>query len=77
MKYALLLGLFAGPTLAQTSVPGSVRGHIQTSTGTNLFGISVGLEGTGLGAPTDEQGNFILKKVPAGTYTLVATGLGY
>lgn len=78
MKLFLLLGgwLLVSAAWAQTPT-GSVRGHIQTSTGANLLGISVGLEGTGLGAPTDEQGNFALKKVPAGTYTLVATGLGY
>lgn len=39
--------------------------------------INVVLQGTPLGSPTDDSGNFLLKNVPAGTYTLVATGVGY
>jgi iron complex outermembrane receptor protein len=78
MKLFLLLAcwLLAGFAMAQTST-GTVRGHIQAASGESLLGISVGLEGTSLGTPTDQQGNFTIKKVPAGTYTLVATGLGY
>lgn len=79
LALAWLLGgwRLAGPAQAQNLATGSVRGHIQTSAGASLPGISVGLEGTDLGTPTDELGNFVLRKVPAGTYTLVATGLGY
>ena len=69
-------GLLAGPVFAQTPT-GSVRGHIQAASGERLIGISVGLEGTALGAPTDARGDFVIRQVPAGTYALVATGLGY
>ena len=82
MKHKLFLGFLLGwlltsPALAQRPATGLVRGHIQTSTGNKLLGISVGLEGTGLGVPTDEQGSFSIQNVPVGTYTLVVTGLGY
>jgi iron complex outermembrane receptor protein len=78
MKLFRLLAcwLLTDSALAQTPT-GTVRGHIQAASGESLLGISVGLEGTGLGAPTDTRGDFTIKQVPAGTYALVATGLGY
>lgn len=76
--FLFLVGwLLASATLAQTPGIGTVRGHIQAASGESLIGISVGLEGTALGAPTDARSDFTLKQVPAGTYALVATGLGY
>ena len=35
------------------------------------------MEGTALGTPTDEKGNFTIKNISAGSYTLTATGVGY
>ncbi|GAB3221335.1 hypothetical protein GCM10027423_54120 [Spirosoma arcticum] len=64
----------AQPTL---TTPGSIRGSIQSPTGVRLGGINVTLQGTMLGTITDGRGEFILRQVPAGTYTLVATGVGY
>ncbi|MBC7922994.1 MAG: TonB-dependent receptor [Ferruginibacter sp.] len=61
----------------KTAAPGSIRGSIQSPAGEPLVGINVGLEGTTLGVPTDERGEFTLLNVPAGTYTLLATGVGY
>lgn len=56
---------------------GNLLGNIQSATKEPLIGISVGLQGTALGTPTDEMGNFTIKNIPAGNYTLTATGVGY
>jgi iron complex outermembrane receptor protein len=75
-KYILLLVLLAlcNPLLAQTGI---IKGSIKSAKNEPLIGINVGLEGTTLGAPTDDNGSFIIKNIPAGTYTLTASGVGY
>lgn len=55
----------------------TIKGTILSARNEPLTGINVGLEGTALGAPTDENGVFVIQNIPAGTYTLVATGVGY
>ncbi len=56
---------------------GIIRGSIVDDARNPLSGISVGLEGSTLGSPTDEGGHFVIRNVPPGAYTLVATGVGY
>ncbi|GGK63324.1 TonB-dependent siderophore receptor [Rufibacter glacialis] len=61
--------------LAQTN--GRLEGRIQSLKGEALPGISVGLEGTTLGSTTDDEGKFLIRNIPAGDYTLQASGIGY
>jgi iron complex outermembrane receptor protein len=63
-------------TLAQPAT-GTISGSIVDDARKPLSGISVGLEGSTLGSPTDEGGHFVIRNVPPGAYTLVATGVGY
>jgi len=42
-----------------------------------LPGASVIIQGTTLGAATDASGNYVILNVPAGTYTVVASYVGY
>jgi len=42
-----------------------------------LVGASVQIQGTALGSATDVNGNYVILNVPAGTYTLIATYIGY
>ncbi len=56
---------------------GVIEGTILDEERKPLAGISVGIEGTALGSPTDEGGHFAIRNVAAGAYTLVATGVGY
>ncbi len=42
-----------------------------------LIGVNVYLKNTTYGAPTDKEGNFEIKGIPAGTYTLIATYTSY
>ncbi len=50
---------------------------VDAQTGEFLIGVSVMLDGTKLGAVTDLQGNFVIRRVPVGTYTLTASSVGY
>ncbi len=45
--------------------------------GEALPGVTVQLEGTSLGAATDLNGHYFISNVPAGSYTLKATYVGY
>ena len=58
---------------AQGTVSGVVRGNA----GVALSGVQLSLSGTGFGGLSDESGAFSIQRVPAGTYTLEATSLGY
>ncbi|TAE25404.1 MAG: TonB-dependent siderophore receptor [Cytophagales bacterium] len=61
---------------AQTQT-GTIRGNIRSENEQPLTGINVGLEGTSLGSPTNNDGDFVIANVPVGTYVLRATGVGY
>jgi len=70
--YLLFFLLFISPVFAQT-----IKGNITSTEGEALSNISVRLEGTDNGTRTAENGDFILRNVKPGTYTLIATGVGY
>ncbi|MBB6609738.1 TonB-dependent receptor [Pontibacter sp. Tf4] len=75
--YFLLLSLlcFTGVAMAQT---GSITGRIIGSdTQEPLIGASVLVEKTTKGATTDANGGFTITGVPAGTYNLRITYIGY
>jgi TonB-dependent receptor len=76
MFFTVVLGLGApAEVLAQS---GQVRGQVTAqSDGDYLPGAQITLEGTGLGAVTDRNGFYRIEGVPAGSYTVVATYLGY
>ncbi|WP_419802840.1 TonB-dependent receptor domain-containing protein [Mucilaginibacter sp.] len=68
----IILFLFSVPVSGQ-----NIRGNITSNQGEPLSNISVKLEGTTLGTRTTENGDFTLKNLKPGTYTLVASGVGY
>jgi hypothetical protein len=78
-RYILLLFanlLALGAALAQTG--GTIRGNIyDQETGEPIIYGNVILQGTQYGTNTDFDGFFAFGNVPPGTYTLVATYLGY
>jgi len=47
------------------------------ATNEDLIGANIFLEGTTVGAATDMEGNYSIKSVPAGEYTLIASMIGY
>ncbi|MDJ1496580.1 TonB-dependent receptor [Cytophagaceae bacterium DM2B3-1] len=64
-------------TLQAQTGKGTITGTIRSGKGEPLSGINVGLEGTTLGEATDTQGKFTIRNVEEGSYTLVASGVGY
>ena len=71
---ALALLLLPGPIIAQFLLSGNVT---DAATRQPLAGANVVLEPSVTGETTDEQGNFTLRNVPAGTHTLRISYLGY
>jgi outer membrane receptor for ferrienterochelin and colicins len=70
---ALLLALSFTAYGQETTLAGKVIDEY----GEPMIAATVALEGSNLGANTDDKGNFIISDIPAGTYTLKATFLGY
>lgn len=73
----LLLSLFTLHTaFAQNKA--SIKGEISSAADGNPIGfVNVILDGTGLGATSDINGFFSINQLPAGTYTLKASAIGY
>ena len=74
----LVIAVLALPvaTLAQNT--GKIAGVVtDASTGETLPGVNVVLEGTILGAAADVDGNYFIIGIPVGTYTVVASFVGY
>ncbi|HEX7930060.1 MAG TPA: TonB-dependent receptor, partial [Sphingomicrobium sp.] len=73
----LALLLVPGLLLAQ-GTSGRIKGVVTDKESKEpLIGATVSIPGTSYGAATDIQGNFVILNVPAGTYTLSASYVGY
>jgi iron complex outermembrane receptor protein len=68
--------LLLGPT-ALAAQGGSIRGRVADPAGAPLARAQVTVEGTGLRATTDERGQYEVRSVGAGTYTVRVRLLGY
>ena len=76
---ALLLAIGLWPaTFSLVAQTGTIQGKIlDAQTDESLIGVSVLVEGTGTGAATDFDGNFVIGGLAAGTYTLNISYVGY
>ncbi len=76
MTYWLCLLIFPALLLAATT--GSLRGKVSNAaSGEPIAGVNVVLEETPLGSASDINGVFQINNIPAGTYTLRVTSVGY
>jgi outer membrane receptor protein involved in Fe transport len=57
--------------------PGAVAGAVTDARGQPIAGAQVLIEETGQGANTGPNGQFLIRNVQPGTYTLTVTGIGY
>lgn len=74
-RSACLFGLSMAATLIQAE---NIKGRIlDKETGEPLVGALVKVTGSAQGAVTDVDGNYTLKHIPAGTYTIEVTYIGY
>ena len=72
----LNLMLFLSSAIAQENA--TIFGKIvDSATNEELIGANILLEGTTIGAASDIEGNFNVRNVPAGKYTLIASMIGY
>jgi len=63
--------LFAGVT-------GKLVGRITNSTTDEpLIGVNIVLKGTAFGAASDEKGDYMILNIPADTYTVMASYIGF
>ena len=78
-KYCILTaGIFFSLTVLAQAQTGAIKGHVLSANNNSpLAGVNVGLEGTAIGAATDEEGQFTISDVPTGTYNLIISSVGY
>jgi iron complex outermembrane receptor protein len=55
---------------------GTIRGRVTTADGSMAPAVTVSLKGTKFGAITNDDGEYQLKRIPVGDYTLVVSGVG-
>ncbi|MDN3585547.1 TonB-dependent receptor [Pedobacter aquatilis] len=55
---------------------GSIKGVIRTKNGKSAAYISVGLKGSGNGTTTDDNGQYTIHRIKAGTYTIKVSAVG-
>ncbi len=76
-KFTALL-LAAILIIAGNAFAGVIKGRVtDKATGEPIPGVSIIVVGTKIGAQTDPDGQFAIKGIPAGVYTLKATATGY
>jgi len=81
MRAKLMIVLLASlltPGFVLGGVTGKIKGKVtDKESGETLVGANVAVEGTGYGAATDVNGEYLILNVPAGVYTVKATLVGY
>ncbi len=77
--FLLVLGIaLLAPRQLPAGTTGKIVGQVvDGETGDPLPGANIQIEGTSLGAATDVDGQFLIINVPPGTYTVVASMIGY
>ena len=77
VTYVIIMVVFATQLLFSAS-SGNVTGKVTDATNDQpLLGANIILVGTSMGAAADFDGNYKIQNVPAGTYNLKATYIGY
>ena len=75
---ALLLNIMTLKANAQSEDRVCIEGHVFDKTTKEAIAYaSVAIEGTKIGTTTDEEGNFIFRKIAPGRYTIVVSCIGY
>jgi len=78
IKYLIFCIIIIVSTNVSAQDKGSIKGKItDKSTGEELIGTNVFLDGTGFGAAADIEGNYKILNIPSGTYKLKISYIGY
>ncbi len=75
---ALFLGFIPRVTWSASDEPAKIIGQVvDKSNGESLIGVNVYLKETAFGSATDLNGGYRIIGIPAGSYTLIASMIGY
>ena len=72
----ILLLIFLFHSAFVFSQTGAIKGNVKTADGHPAEFINIGLKGTSIGVTANQQGEYELLNVEAGTYTLIASLIG-
>ena len=64
-------------SLVSAQTTGKIKGTITSNDGKSLVGANVSVSGTGLGAASDDNGNYTIINVPVGSYSLTYQYIGF
>src|SRR5437867_5229803 len=74
----LLFALLLLPAMVFAGVTGKIRGKVvDRDSKESLVGANVAVEGTSLGAASDVNGEYTVSNIPAGTYSVKVSYVGY
>lgn len=77
-KKNLIIVFFLWINFLTAGVTGKLVGTVtDASTGEQLIGVNIIIKGTSYGTATENQGEFFILNIPANTYTLAASYIGY
>ena len=77
LKVVIIILLFC-PIKVYSGITGKIIGTVKDkSTGEGLPGVNIVIEGTKLGAATDKDGKYFVINIPAGSYIVTASMIGY
>lgn len=76
-SFCLSIGVFLMMTVSVLAQNASVSGKVTLSTGIKADNATVAIKGTSIGVATDENGNFRINNIKAGTYVLRASLVGF
>ncbi len=60
-----------------TAQSGTIKGQVTNTDQKPVPDINIALEGTQLGAASNQNGNYTINNIPVGEYTLIVSGVGY
>jgi iron complex outermembrane receptor protein len=73
----LIMCLISVPNNLFAQVQNTVSGKVFDDSGATIPGANVSIKETGKGTITDENGGYSFSNIAAGTYTIIATNVGY
>jgi len=76
-SYILLFLLISTIKSSGQSNVGEIYGTVRDLKNNGLFNVNVVISGTNLGASSDQNGIYNIKKIPAGSYTITFMYIGY
>jgi outer membrane receptor protein involved in Fe transport len=75
---SVLLIILVTAISALAGTVGKIAGTIiDSETGVPIPGVSVRIDGSSMGAAASPEGNYVILNIPPGTYTLIASTVGY